>query len=163
MAPPKKNKPKVRHDPRKWILHAFESVEGEAALSYSEILTKASSLSGSEIPGYSVYQALRTLVRRGQLKARGSGRKRVYRVTPTRPTAPPGQAPKDSRLGSKKTARSDAPAPVEPSTPWAPASPAGMHKIAPGEIALLHVGETHVETATNIDGRLVLKRHERPS
>ncbi len=49
-----------------------------------------------------------------------------------------------------------------PSTPMT-TGVAILHKIAPGEIALLHVGESHVETAANIDGKLVLKKHPRPT
>lgn len=35
-------------------------------------------------------------------------------------------------------------------------------KLAPGEAVILHVGETHVETATNVHGKVVLERHARP-
>lgn len=36
------------------------------------------------------------------------------------------------------------------------------HKLAVGEALVLHVGETHVETATNVHGKIVLERHRRP-
>ncbi len=37
-----------------------------------------------------------------------------------------------------------------------------LHKLAPGEVSILHVSETHVEAATNVHGKLVLERHRRP-
>ena len=43
----------------------------------------------------------------------------------------------------------------------APAQP--LHKLAPGEAVILNVGEEHVETATNVYGKIVLERHKRPT
>ena len=153
----------MRHDPRKWALRALESSGG--GLPTSSILSKASALRGSKIPYYSIYQALRTLVRRRQVSAQRKGRELIYRLASKGPGA---SAPSSAgRRLRGRAAKPRIPAPSAPAmTPGpAPASamPAGMHKIAPGEIALLHVGETHVEAAANIGGKLVLKRHPRPT
>ncbi|HTT25538.1 MAG TPA: hypothetical protein VMH90_01060 [Thermoplasmata archaeon] len=158
MAARKNSKPKVRHDPRKWALQVLQSAGSGVSVPTSVIVSKASALGGAKIPYHSIYGALRTLVRRGRLTVRRKGRERVYRLAgPVPAVAPPRRR--------RRAAAAAAPAPAAPAPkPSAPAIPLppGLHKIAPGEIALLHVGATHVETAANIEGQLVLKRHPRP-
>jgi hypothetical protein len=155
-------------------MRALESAGKNEALPTSAILSKASALSGEKIPYYSLYQALRTLVRRRQLAAHRRGRELVYRLAATPPKSTPAARPR----GRPRTIRSSPTAPatssaVRASTPASagrrgtPATPvttgaATLHKIAPGEIAFLHVGESHVEIATNIGGKLVLRKHPRP-
>ena len=162
--PSKKNtKPIVRHDPRKWTLKALESAGTGASLSTSQILAKAATLSGSKIPYYSISQALRTLVRRRKLAVKRNGRELVYRLS----EGGPAPAARRTRKSAPR-ATATVPAPAAPAPPMGEVSlalpmPSVLHKIAPGEIALLHVSETHVEAATNIDGKLVLKRHPRPA
>jgi hypothetical protein len=168
MAPKKNRKSNVRHDPRKWALQALEQAGDGVAWPTSKILARASSLSGGKIPYYSIYQALRTLVRRHQLTVKRRGRERVYRLAVPSSGAPAPSAPsapaRVPAVGPVRRAPPSTPAPAEArSSPLAPSPPAGLHKIAPGEIALLHVGDTHIETAANIDGKLVLKRHPRPA
>jgi hypothetical protein len=160
--PSKKNtKTIVRHDPRKWTLKALESATGGVPLSTSQILSKASALSGNKIPYYSISQALRTLVRRRKLVVKRNGRELMYRLATAAPVAVPRRA---KRTAPKVAPASEAPTPaVSSEVALALPMPAVLHKIAPGEIALLHVSETHVEAATNVDGKLVLKRHARPA
>ena len=159
----KGSKTKVRHDPRKWTVQALESAPKGGPLSTAQILSKASALSGQKIPYYSIYQALRTLLKRRRVSSARKGRELVYRLTTGPGAAPAAARPRSVRRAAPAPAAVPKPAPATP----APSSPAtslpSLHKIAPGEIALLHVGEAHVETAANIDGKLVLKRHPSPS
>ncbi|MCI4337502.1 MAG: hypothetical protein L3K17_10040 [Thermoplasmata archaeon] len=148
-----KAKQRTRHSARKWIIKALEGAKGSAAMRTSEIMKRASQLSGSEIPGYSVYQALRTLVKREIVAAKREGREFSYRLKASR---------------GKGTAPSPAPtlsAPIPAVAPVAVAAAPSpiVHTLAPGEVAILHVGDTHIEAASNVHGKLVLERHRRPT
>ncbi|MCI4348653.1 MAG: hypothetical protein L3J93_00310 [Thermoplasmata archaeon] len=153
MANRRAGKTRVRHNPRKWTLQALQSAGDGAAMPTSAIIARASKLSGSKIPYYSVYQALRTLVRNRRLAAQRKGRELVYRLVTSAKVGRP-------RGPSRVAVITKAPVVVRESVSL---TATGLHKIAPGEIALLHVSESHVETAANIDGKLVLKRHPRPN
>ncbi|MCI4321083.1 MAG: hypothetical protein L3K18_01390 [Thermoplasmata archaeon] len=115
-----------------------------------DLQRKVASLSGTKIPAYSIYQALRTLVKRRVAAATRVGRQFSYRLT--------GSPAPD------RSARSD-PAPAASSrvtSLMVPPLALLPHKLAPGEVTILHIGETHIETATNEHGKLVLERHARP-
>lgn len=84
------------------------------------------------------------------------GRRLVYKLirseTPERTVRtirPPSSSAPAAEVGARA---SSAPPPV--------AGPV-LHKLAPGEAVILHVGEQHVETATNVHGRIVVERHPR--
>ena len=144
---------RVRHNSRKWVLKALESAEATGGMLTKDLQRRVASLSGAKIPAYSVYQALRTLVRRRVISATRRGRQFSYRLL----------AGRGSDVPSRK-APSDSPAPTslmvrEPALP----APAPLpHKLAPGEVTILSIEEFHVETATNEHGKLVLQRHPRP-
>ena len=113
-----------------------------------ELHRKVTSLSGKRIPAYSVYQALRTLVKRRVISATRRGRQFSYRLTSPKPEmAPPLST---SPTSTKSTSLMVPPLALLP------------HKLAPGEVTILQIGETHVESATNEHGKLVLQRHPRP-
>jgi hypothetical protein len=138
---------RARHGARNWILKALESFERGQAVRTSEIRKKVRQLSGAKIPDYSLYQALRTLVRQRALRARRVGRERSYQLISGKPAAP---VPKVARRPTKI---------AEPRT----AAGQPLHKLAPGEVVILEIGVAHVESAANRRGRLVLERHQRPT
>ncbi|MCI4316978.1 MAG: hypothetical protein L3J96_00430 [Thermoplasmata archaeon] len=113
----------------------------------SAVHRRVSTLSGSKIPKQSVYQALRTLLKRKQVTARRLGRELTYRLVTRASAGPPRPTPLTSGdrevAGGAKELRA-------------------VHTLAVGEVALIEIGTTHVETATNVHGRLVLERHRRP-
>jgi hypothetical protein len=124
---------------------------------------RVSQIAGTAIPPFSVYSALRTLVKRKVLKAGRQGHEKSYSLAGT---------PDSSSATS--FAASTAPAMARPASipePTAmpaleavamPSAPAGMpHKLAVGEALILHVGDEHVESVTNVHGRLVVERHPR--
>jgi hypothetical protein len=154
----KKAKSVTRHDPRKWILRALNTTGKGEAMTTAEILKKASALSGNDIPYYSIYQSLRTLVRRRQLSARRKGREMVFQLGSPTPVARVARRTKTLPMPTTPSFPSGVPVVTE-----APTTPANPHNIAPGEIALIQVGPTHIETATNVEGRLVLRKHPRPT
>jgi hypothetical protein len=149
---------RVRHNSRSWVLKALESAGTGAGMLTKDIQKKASELSGKKIPPYSLYQALRTLVKRRVVAATRKGRQFSYRLLSAVPTAA-----KRGRAPSSDAAPS---APVVEGTmvvaPAAPAAHALPHKLAPGELTILLIEEHHIETATNEHGKLVLQRHPRP-
>jgi|GEM_PF-6849414 len=171
---------RARHGTRKWIVKVMDSPEGIRGMLTSQIQSRVAKLSGSKIPPYSIYQALRTLVKRHRLQARRQGREYSYKfvtggaATPAKPVSRAKRvvaaltpAPRPAAaVATPVSAPAVAPMPLTvpeapAAVPGAPAAPS-LHKLAPGEVALLHIGEAHVETATNVHGRIVLERHRRP-
>lgn len=158
---------RTRHGARKWLLKALEPTLDGAAMRTSELMRRASQLSGSDLPGYSVYQALRTLVKNKAVAARREGRELTYRLTGQhgrRPSAPaPPSVPATPTAPVQPASTPPVAATPAPSPAPKPAlSPTPIHTLAPGEVAILHVGESHVESATNVHGQLVLAKHKRP-
>jgi hypothetical protein len=141
---------RTRHDPRSWILKAMQGVESEGGLLTSQIQKRIRSLKGSSIPPYSIYQGLRTLYKRRQVLRERKGREYTFRLPGSKPPMP-----------SATTVVEVVPAPA----PVPDSGPQGHlpHKLAPGDSTILAIGKTHVETATNVHGKLVLERHKRPS
>ncbi|MGI0054586.1 MAG: hypothetical protein ACREBZ_02550 [Thermoplasmata archaeon] len=140
---------RTRHGTRKWVLTALQSAGASGELRGSQVRAKVAALSGATIPDHSVYQALRTLVRGKVVRATRIGREFSYQLVSGKQAAPAAStvAPK---------ARSRRP----------PAKPDGetrreLHKLAMGDIVILRIGDSFVETATNLNGRLVVERHSR--
>lgn len=143
----KKVAQRSRHGARKWIEKVLATAGGQSGMTTSAIHSRAEQLSGTKLPSYSVYQALRTLVRRKVVSATRHGRELSYRIVGGPNAAPSEPASKPSEPASN--------VPVGTAT-------LVLHKMAPGEITVLHLTDTHVETASNVDGKLLLERHPRP-
>jgi hypothetical protein len=148
---------RTEHGTRKWILKVLESSNGAREISSSEIRKRIAKLSGAKIPDYSLYQALRTLVRQKLVQAHRVGREFSYQLVSGKQIA---RAPTTRPL-------TRAPFPkARPARPLLnPHAEAGreLHKLAMGDIVILKIGDTFVEVATNLNGRLVLERHPRPT
>ncbi|MCI4368881.1 MAG: hypothetical protein L3K09_04885 [Thermoplasmata archaeon] len=142
-------------------MKAFQSEGAGTTWSTSDIRKRVAKLSGTKIPDQSLYGALRTLVRRRAVSSKRSGRELSFTLSTA---AKPARKP-------TATVAEPAPAPVmiDSSTPVAMAPTTALatitsvQKLAPGEAAILHIGEAHVETATNVHGKVVLERHRRPA
>jgi len=151
-----------RHGTRKWVLEAVKSMGSSKGIRTVDIQSKVASLSGAKIPAQSVYQALRTLVKRKVLSVQRKGRERIYRLLG-------GAAPKASRkTATPMPSPKPAPAPVMPAPVATPPEATVVeetmvvHKLVPGEVAILEIGESHLEVASNVHGKLVVERHKRP-
>lgn len=160
-----------RHSARKWIVKALESADASVRMKTSEIQAKASKLAGEALPGYSVYQALRTLVKREVVAVKREGRELTYQLKERMPSkrGRPAAAPAVAAPASPPAAAPPMVAAAAPALP-APPAPAAtttalalVDTLSPGEIAILHVGETHIEAATNVHGKLVVEKHKRPA
>jgi hypothetical protein len=130
-------------------MKALQSTEASAGMLTKDLQRKVASLTGTKIPAYSIYQALRTLVKRKVVTATRMGRQFSYRLIGS-------PAERAARSEPAPTASSRVTSLMVPPLALLP------HKLAPGEVTILHIGETHIETATNEHGKLVLERHARP-
>ena len=149
----------VRHGTRALILKTFDEAGGKK-LSTATLVEGVRRLSGTKIPGPTIRASLRTLLRQKVLQARRAGREKVYSRVAASSSSP-------SKLATPTTRQPPAPqpAPVIEPQPYpipTPPTPTLPHKLAVGEALVLHIGETHVETATNVHGKVVLERHPRP-
>jgi len=115
-----------------------------------DLQRKVASLTGTKIPAYSIYQALRTLVKRRVVAATRMGRQFSYRLIGTPATSKTARAEPAPASSGRTTSLMVPPLALLP------------HKLAPGEVTILHIGESHIETATNEHGKIVLERHARP-
>lgn len=155
----KKTGSRTRHGSRKLIVKVFEDPNTPRSLNTSEIFRRVQKAGGSDIPEYSIRSALRTLVRRKVLKETRKGREKMYTVlaggaapkAPEMPVSPALSAPV-----AEVVEVTEAVAAVPVAT-----TPAGPHKLAVGEALILHVEDDHVESVTNVHGRLVVERHPR--
>ena len=146
---------RTEHGTRKWILKAIKSAGGTQPMRTAEIRKRVAQLNGKRIPDHSLYQALRTLVRQKVVRARRVGREFSYHISAEKQAAP----------ATRPATRTAAPK-VQSARPLSkPDAEAGreLHKLAMGDIVILKIGDTFVEVATNLNGRLVLERHARPS
>ena len=160
--PKTKSTPKatgVRHGTRALILKMFDEGKGERR-STSTLVQGVRRLSGTKILEPTIRASLRTLLRQKVLRVRRVGKENVYSLAAAKSTSLPKMAaPVVRETPAPKPAPVLEPQPYPVPTPPMPALP---HKLAVGEALVLHIGETHVETATNVHGKVVLERHPRP-
>jgi hypothetical protein len=106
-------------------------------------------------PARALNQALRTLVRQKRVRARRVGREFSYQLVSGKPVArapvtrPAARAPSPKVRSGRELPKPDADVGRE------------LHKLAMGDIVILKIGDTFVEVATNLNGRLVVERHPR--
>ena len=149
----------VRHGTRALILKTFDEAGGKK-LSTATLVDGVRRLSGTKIPEPTIRASLHTLLRQKVLQARRVGREKVYSLVPASSASP---AKVVTPTVSEPAAPQQAPL-IEPQPYPVPTPPTSTlpHKLAVGEALVLHIGETHVETATNVHGKVVLERHPRP-
>jgi hypothetical protein len=149
---------------QKWIVGELRSLGPSETLSTSKIAKRISKLSGKRFHKNSVYNALRILVGRGDIKVVRSGREKSYQVASTSSTvaAPSVAAPRAASPVAQP--KSPAPARSEPVVVESYPIPSALpHKLALGEILVLEIGDGFVMIATNLHGRLVVERQSVPA
>ena len=152
---------RVRHGTRALIMKTFNEGDGKGKkFSTATLLESVRRLSGTKIPEPTIRASLRTLLRQKVLQARRAGREKVYSLVPA-------SSPSPSKPATPTMSEQPAllPAPVIEAQPYPVPTPPGTalpHKLAVGEVLVLHVGESHVETVSNVHGKVVLERHPRP-
>ncbi len=148
----------VRHGTRDFILKTLEGTANGPALGTMAIIKEVRKLAEKRIPEETVRSSLKTLVRQRLAKGRKHGHEKTYKLIASAPPeagAPPVQ-------GSRALATRGEPRAEITAAELAVIQPLGPHKLAVGEILLITVGETHVESASNVHGKLVLEKHPRP-
>lgn len=123
----------------------------------ARILQEVRKLSGKPVPMGTVRVALNSLVRDGVVVSRRDGRGKLYRLSGTAAPLPP--VPNAPRPPHPPTAPVLAPSSPSPTPKMSTPLP---YKLAWGEVLVLRVDDTHVETATNFFGQVVVQRHRRP-
>jgi hypothetical protein len=148
----------VRHGTRNFILEALETTQKSPAIATAAVIKAVRKLAGKRIPEETIRSSLKTLVRQRVVKGRKSGHEKVYKLVREEP-----------RLAPSSPAPTSPPAPLPPlprprveSAELAVSQPLLPHKLAVGEILILEIGPAHLETATNVHGKVVLERHARP-
>src|SRR5271169_554383 len=147
---------------QKWIVAELRALGPSATLSTSKIAKRISKVSGKRFHKNSVYNALRILVGRGDIKVVRSGREKAYQVGASRSLPEPVSA-------AKSTAPASAPKSLPVAQPETvavesyPVPSALPHKLGLGEILVLEIGDGYVMIATNLHGQLVVERQSVPS
>lgn len=152
MSERKKGDTRTRYDSRRWIIKALESGSREGMLT-PEIVSAASTLNGSVIPKFAIYSALRTLQKRKQVTSERRGQSLLFKLVRTAPE----ETPQRNVVNERSALASPVAVIPAPST----AATQSLHKLAPGEAVILHIGTEHIETATNVHGKVVLEKHLR--
>jgi hypothetical protein len=161
VSPNRVKPPRKPRGAQRWILAELRAADPETPLSTSKIAKRVAKASGKKFHPNSIYVALRILVKKGAVRAIRDGHAKAYQLASLR-TSSSTTSPKVRAAARKPAAPEMARAQPQPTLPLQPGSePATQHKLAVGELLILHVGETHVETATNVHGRMVVERHPR--
>ena len=158
MAPARRKRALIRHGTRDLVLKALEETRKGPAVATMAVIKQVRKLAGKRIPEETIRSSLKTLVRQRVVKGRKSGHEKVYKLTPAGPSmGPPSSVPSESRSIPRPAS-----APRAEPAELAVVQPLLPHKLAVGEILVLAIGGAHVETATNVHGKVVLERHTRP-
>lgn len=144
-----------RHGTRGFVLKALAGTASGSAIGTKAVIKEVRSLAGKRIPEETIRSSLKTLVRQRLAKGRKRGHEKTYKlVAPEAATPPAVESTADVGRGEPRAEVTAAEIAV--------VQPLGPHKLAVGEVLIIEVGMAHVETATNLHGRVVLERHLRP-
>jgi hypothetical protein len=139
--------PKTPRRPlREWIADALRESE---TLTTSKLHQKVAALSGKTYSATAMYNTVRALAKEKVVSVGRAGHEKVYRLGKS----------VEREFGKIEKVVERTPAPVPSSAP-APSVPG--HKLAMGEVAILHSDGQSVVSATNVHGELILKRHKVP-
>lgn len=163
MAPKRASAGRKLRGAQKWIVAELRGIPKGATLATANIASRIAKASGKKFHQNSVYNALRALVRRGEVVVTRKGVQKLYRI-------------RDAvRPGPKPAASASAPMAPVPTETAAASAPAGAmmgsssapstfpHKLALGEVLVLEVASDGVVTATNLHGKVVIEKHPLPA
>ena len=143
-----------RHGTRDLVLKALEDTRKGPAVATMAVIRQVRKLAGHRIPEETIRSSLKTLVRQRVVKGRKSGHEKVYKLVQDQlGAAPPSPRPSPGATTQRSSLERAELAVPQPALP---------HKLAVGEVLVLEIGATHVETATNVHGTVVIERHARP-
>jgi hypothetical protein len=147
---------------QKWILAELRVADPATPLSTSKLAKRVAKASGKKFHPNSIYVALRILVKKGAVRAVRDGHAKAYQLSSSR-DSPPSKSPRVRSSAPRSAPSEIGPSAAQPAqvAEVVPEQPT-QHKLAVGELVILQVSETHLETATNVHGRIVVERHPRP-
>ncbi len=166
MAPPSGVK-RPRYGTRQLIEQVFRDSGSATGLKTSELVSRVQSASGagSKVPGPTIFQAARALVRGKVLEAERDGREFRFRLaTPSGSSASEGPA-EGPRAPSRSVATGQASSTVEPLRMEEVTVSASLpvsslpHRLDPGQMLVLKHDEKEIVTLTNVHGKAVIERH----
>ena len=169
---PSTNSKRARYGTRQFIEQAFRGANAKAGLKTSELTARVQELAGKSIPGPTIFQAARSLVRAKVLETRRDGREFRFSLAGT--TAPESSRSPDPV--STAAAVQSIVAPSEPNAAKADAPRIGMpaelalaetggrsvalpHRLEPGQVLILKHDEDAIVTVSNVHGRPVVEKH----
>ena len=166
MAPPSGTK-RERYGTRQLIEKVFLDPANAIGLKTSELVLKVQSTSGagSKIPGPTIFQAARALVKKKVLEAKREGREFRFKLAEKQDT---GAAPSSSEFSaSSSPSPSEIPGPSAISTTHPDVilpreglpGTSSPHRLDPGQILVLKHDEREVVTLTNVHGKVLIERH----
>lgn len=159
---------RARYGTRRLIEQVFNDPSNSSGLKTSDLVLKVQSASGagSKIPGPTIFQAARSLVKKKVLEAKRDGREFRFKLVgkpesaaspslpdPSTSSAPtaiarPGQAPAPGLRLEEVQASASLPVTSLP------------HRLDPGQMLVLKHDETEIVTLTNVHGKAVIERHQ---
>lgn len=166
MAPPSGVK-RPRYGTRRLIEQVFRDSANASGLRTSELVTRVQSASGegSKIPGPTIFQAARALVRSRVLDAERDGREFRFKLA----GKPVTTAMADSTEATSTPTRAEQPRPISGPSEIPKADEvrtAGTlpvsslpHRLDPGQMLVLKHDEKEIVTLTNVHGRAVIEKH----
>ncbi|MDE1820869.1 MAG: hypothetical protein KGJ23_12640 [Euryarchaeota archaeon] len=176
MAPARRKRVLTRQGTRDFVLKALEETRRGRAVATMAIIRQVRKLSGKRIPEETIRSSLKTLVRQRLVKGRKNGNEKFYKLvaapsaagaaTSSAETPPPERVPLNELFERHAKEPRHAVGWIDPKTERfrniIVGEPTLPHKLAIGEVLILEIGLAHVETATNVHGKVVLERHTRP-
>ena len=165
-----------RHGTRNFILGALQTTQGGPPIATAAIIKQVRKRAGKRLPEETIRSSLKTLVRQRVVKGRKNGNEKFYKLvaappdagaaTPSRGTPPPERVPLNELFERHAKEPRHVVGWIDPKTERfrniVVGEPTLPHKLAVGEVLILEIGAAHVETATNVHGKVVLERHTRP-
>lgn len=166
MSPPSGTK-RARYGTRQLIQKVFLDPANAAGLKTSELISRVQSASGagSRIPGATIFQAARSLVKKKVLEAKRDGREFRFKMAAMlEPKSAP--SPSEGQVSSAPLeAAGLGPVPVSAALSEEVRSPASLpvtslpHRLDPGQMLVLKHDEKEIVTLTNVHGKAVIERH----
>lgn len=146
----RRSMPKPPKTPRRPLREIVtDALRESGQLTTSKLHKKVAELSGKRYSPAAMYLAVHQLAKAKLVSVRQAGHEKIYRLMKT--------VERDVDVVEKSVVRG-----AEKILPSPTPSIGTGHKLAMGEIAIVHADDKSVVSATNVHGELVLKRHKVP-
>jgi hypothetical protein len=164
---------RARYGTKNFIKQVLANPDSKNGLKTSELVSKVQAIAGKKIPGATVFQAAKSLVKEKVLGSKRDGREFRFMLAGSAnvPPEPPAATPIIAKLTGPRETPSE-PRPVGASLTSSElaiggaVTPSGLaaspHKLDPGQVLVLRSDEKTIVTLTNVHGRPIVERHPVP-